>query len=116
MRAATDKAEGASHRTGVPTSGTSDGARSAEPKGPSVEAARASADPAPSAAGLPRSDDAGRHGAAATLSTPVASDTSNPEDPVRATLQTPVTIGGVQALPAGTVLIGHVTDARAPPR
>ena len=50
----------------------------------------------------------------ATLNTAVASDTSKPEDQVRATLKTPVTIGGVQALPSGSVLIGHVTDvARA---
>ena len=50
----------------------------------------------------------------ASLNTPIASDTSNPEDQVRATLKTPVTIGGVQALPSGSVLVGHVTDvARA---
>ena len=50
----------------------------------------------------------------ATLNTPVASDKSNPEDQVRATLKTPVTISGVQALPAGSILTGHVTDvARA---
>ena len=50
----------------------------------------------------------------ATLNTAVASDTSNPEDQVRATLKAPVTVGGVQALPSGSVLIGHVTDvARA---
>ena len=50
----------------------------------------------------------------ATLNTPVASDKSNPEDQVRATLKTPVTISGLQALPAGSILTGHVTDvARA---
>ena len=47
----------------------------------------------------------------ATLSTAVASDTSKVEDPVRATLKTPVSAEGHQALPAGTTLIGHVTEA-----
>jgi hypothetical protein len=45
------------------------------------------------------------------LNTAVGSDTSRVEDPVRGTLRVPVTIGGVQALPAGTALSGHVTDA-----
>lgn len=46
-----------------------------------------------------------------TLRTAVASDTSDVEDAVRATLRRAITIDGVQALPAGTVLTGHVTDA-----
>lgn len=46
-----------------------------------------------------------------TLQTAVASDTSNVEDAVRATLRRPITIKGTQALPQGTALIGHVTDA-----
>ena len=46
-----------------------------------------------------------------TLRTSVSSDTSNVEDAVRATLRRGVTIGGVQALPAGTAVIGHVTSA-----
>jgi hypothetical protein len=45
----------------------------------------------------------------AELSTAVASDSSNVEDPVKATLRAPVTIDGVRALPAGTALTGHVT-------
>ncbi len=45
------------------------------------------------------------------LNTAVGSDTSRVEDPVRGTLRSPVTIGGVQALPAGTAFSGHVTDA-----
>jgi hypothetical protein len=48
---------------------------------------------------------------ALTLRTAVASDTSNVEDQVRATLRRPVAVDGVQALPEGTALIGHVTDA-----
>jgi hypothetical protein len=48
---------------------------------------------------------------AVDLQTAVGSDTSSIEDPVRGTLRRAVTIDGVQALPAGTVLIGHVTDA-----
>jgi hypothetical protein len=47
-----------------------------------------------------------------TLATSVGSATSNVEDPVRATVRKPVTINGVQALPAGTVLTGHVTNAQ----
>lgn len=46
-----------------------------------------------------------------TLQTTVASETSNVEDPVRATLQRPVTVEGVQALPEKTTFIGHVTEA-----
>jgi hypothetical protein len=46
-----------------------------------------------------------------TLRTTVGSDTSDPEDPVRATLRAPVKVGGIQALPAGTVVTGHVTHA-----
>ena len=47
-----------------------------------------------------------------TLTTPVASDTSRVEDAVRATLRTPVTAEGVQALPVGTAVLGHVTSAQ----
>src|SRR4029079_16556536 len=47
----------------------------------------------------------------ATLATAVASDTSNVEDQVRATLKNPVSIEGHQAPPAGTPLVGHVTSA-----
>jgi hypothetical protein len=46
------------------------------------------------------------------LSTPIASDTSNVEDTVRGTLQSAVTAEGVQALPAGTTVTGHVTNAQ----
>jgi hypothetical protein len=46
-----------------------------------------------------------------TLSTAVASDTSQVEDAVRATLQNGVTVDGLQALPIGTTLLGHVTSA-----
>ena len=47
-----------------------------------------------------------------TLATPVASDTSHVEDAVRATLRSPVTAEGIQALPVGTALLGHVTSAQ----
>jgi hypothetical protein len=47
-----------------------------------------------------------------TLATSVGSDTSNVEDPVRATVRRAVVIKGVQALPSGTVLTGHVTSAQ----
>ena len=45
------------------------------------------------------------------LSTAVASDTSHVEDAVRGTLRRAVTVGGVHALPAGTVVTGVVTAA-----
>ena len=45
------------------------------------------------------------------LTSAVASDTSNVEDPVRATLRSGVSVDGVQALPAGTAVLGHVTSA-----
>ena len=45
------------------------------------------------------------------LQTAVASDTSHVEDPVRGTLRRAVTVDGVQVLPAGTALLGHVTSA-----
>jgi hypothetical protein len=83
----------------------------------------------PSATAASRPDDAsGREAAAAVpayrevtlpagtvlpveLTSSVASDTSRPEDEVRATLRRAVAIGGVPVLPAGTAVLGHVTDA-----
>lgn len=47
-----------------------------------------------------------------TLRTSVGSDTSNVEDAVRATLRRGVSADGIEALPAGTTLTGHVTDAK----
>lgn len=47
-----------------------------------------------------------------TLASSVGSDSSNIEDPVRATLRRAVTINGVEALPAGTAVTGHVTSAQ----
>jgi len=44
------------------------------------------------------------------LATPVASDTSNVEDVVRATLRAAVTVNGTTVLPAGAELSGIVTD------
>lgn len=46
------------------------------------------------------------------LASSVASDTSNVEDQVHATLRGAVTADGLQALPAGTAVSGHVTSAR----
>jgi hypothetical protein len=45
------------------------------------------------------------------LKTSVASDTSQVEDSVRATLRRAITIGGTQVLPAGTEVVGTVTQA-----
>ena len=46
------------------------------------------------------------------LTTAVASDTSKVEDQVRAKLRNGVSADGVQALPAGTSVIGHVTSVQ----
>lgn len=51
-----------------------------------------------------------------TLETAVGSDISRVEEPVRAHLRTPVTVHGVQVLPAGAVLFGTVTAAQRPGR
>ena len=45
------------------------------------------------------------------LKSAVASDTSNVEDVVRATLRRAITIGGQQVLPAGAEVVGAVTSA-----
>lgn len=47
----------------------------------------------------------------ATLTTPLASDTSKVEDTVRATLRSAVSIDGVELVPAGATITGHVTKA-----
>jgi hypothetical protein len=49
---------------------------------------------------------------AVTLSTPVASDTSKVEDPVRGTLSSPIVLNGVTAVPAGAEVVGTVRDAK----
>jgi hypothetical protein len=45
------------------------------------------------------------------LQSAVSSETSHPEDQVRGTLRRSITIDGVEALPAGTAALGHVTVA-----
>lgn len=45
------------------------------------------------------------------LQSNVSSDTSKIEDPVKATLRRAITVDGVEALPAGTRVSGHVTGA-----
>jgi hypothetical protein len=47
----------------------------------------------------------------ASLQSPLASDSTRVEAPVRATLRRPVLVDGVQALPAGTTIYGTVTSA-----
>ena len=47
----------------------------------------------------------------ATLTTPLASDTSKVEDTVRATLRSAVSIDGVELVPTGATITGHVTKA-----
>jgi hypothetical protein len=50
------------------------------------------------------------------LETPVGSDTSRVEQPVTGRLRQAVTIRGVEVLPAGAVVSGHVTAAQRPGR
>jgi hypothetical protein len=117
VRAATEPARDGT-ADGVATTGSTPA--NVTPRGPNAEARASNGSPAPAADPEPRAPafkevtiPAGTV-LKATLNTAVASDTSSPEDQVRATLQTPVTIAGVRALPAGSVLTGHVTDvARA---
>jgi hypothetical protein len=46
-----------------------------------------------------------------TLQTRVGSAVSRADDPVRASLRDPITIDGVEVVPAGATVLGHVTDA-----
>jgi hypothetical protein len=46
------------------------------------------------------------------LKSSVASDTSHVEDRVTATLRRTVIVGGTEVIPAGSTVIGHVTDAK----
>jgi len=48
------------------------------------------------------------------LETAVGSDISRVEQPVSGRLRRAITIGGVEVLPAGTAVSGHVTAARRP--
>ncbi|MGE3490303.1 MAG: hypothetical protein AB7N29_09875 [Vicinamibacterales bacterium] len=47
-----------------------------------------------------------------TLESSHASDTSRAEDPVRATLDSPIVIDEVTVIPSGSVVTGHVTGAQ----
>lgn len=51
-----------------------------------------------------------------TLETAVGSDTSRIEQPVKGRLRRAVMVNGVQVLPAGAAVSGHVTSARRPGR
>ena len=62
----------------------------------------------------PRRDAAGRHGLPVDLETSVGSDISRVEQPVDGRLRRAVTVNGVEVLPAGTVVSGHVTAAQRP--
>jgi hypothetical protein len=50
------------------------------------------------------------------LRSSISSDTSNVDDPVRATLRRTIIVGGAEALPAGTAVLGHVTAAEGSAR
>jgi hypothetical protein len=45
------------------------------------------------------------------LRTPLTSDESEPQDPIRAVLKSAVTIDGVELVPAGAAVLGTVVDA-----
>jgi len=45
------------------------------------------------------------------LTTPIASDTSKVEDPVRGTLSRPLVVSGTTAIPAGAEVVGSVLEA-----
>jgi hypothetical protein len=47
------------------------------------------------------------------LRTPLASDTSQPQDQVRGVLKSAITIDGLELVPAGSAVLGLVTDAEA---
>ena len=47
-----------------------------------------------------------------TLGSALASDTSRVEQPVSATLSSPIVVDGTTVIPAGATLLGHVTNAR----
>ena len=51
-----------------------------------------------------------------TLDTPVGSDISRVEQPVKAELRSAVVVDGVEVVPAGTSVLGHVTAAQRPGR
>ena len=103
---AAHSARPSSAKTVVPTGNSGEGNGSGESAPARAERERADAAPSfreltiPAGTVLPLE-----------LKSTVASDTSNVEDPVRATLRRAVQVGGVQALPAGTAVLGHVTDA-----
>jgi hypothetical protein len=50
------------------------------------------------------------------LASSIGSASSRVEDPVRAVLSRPVLVDGTEALPAGTIVMGHVTSVERPGR
>ena len=109
LRTAQDTPKGTQPSEGVATTGSKPA--DPAPKGPNADPL---ADPTPSAPVYREVTIPAGTVLKATLNTAVASDKNNPEDQVRATLTTPVTVNGLRALPSGSVLTGHVTDvARA---
>ena len=80
------------------TAASAPAAPSPAPRGPDATAAKFRQVTLPAGTVLP-----------VALGSPVASDRSRVEDPVRATLRRAVTSNGVEVLPAGTAVLGHVT-------
>jgi hypothetical protein len=50
------------------------------------------------------------------LRTPLASDSSQPQDPIRGVLKSAISIDGTELVPAGATVLGAVTDAEAAAR
>ena len=90
---------------GAPVGST--GTRAAEPRPEAVKAG----DPAPPARAYREVTIPKGTVLPVDLTSSVSSDRSSVEDPVRAKLRRPLVIGSVEALPAGTVVSGHVTAA-----
>jgi hypothetical protein len=81
---------------------------------PEIKEAAPAAPPPPPPPPVPEFRELTIHSGAtlsATLTTPLASDTSKVEDTVRATLNSAVAIDGVELLPTGATITGHVTKA-----
>ena len=97
---------------GSDTPAAASGADGSAPAAPPVEAAPANGpEPAARAAEYREITIPAGTTLPVTLRTAVASDTSHVEDQVRGTLRRAIMIEGVEALPAGAVIVGHVTDA-----
>ena len=98
----------------APSVDTAKPADAAEPTAPRDSAPGAPADPEAAAAGVRYRQVTIPAGTTLTvaLTSSVSSKTSSVEDPVNGTLRHSIMINGVTAVPAGSAISGHVTEAR----